>query len=665
MRRPIAALLCALIGCGGDVDAPSPPAEGDAGQAAPSQGASLTVTALSPERVSARGGELLTIEGDGFREPVTVRIGALPAAVALVQPVRLVVQVPRTVAGPKDLGVTVGDGPELVVPDAVAVDPLPLTYVPALTELASAPECDVVTAAVAFDADADGDPDIVVGCDDGLRVLTSSAGELSLLREVGAGGGEDAAPARPFGRGEVRGLVVADLDGDELPELVVCTGAGRELVLVGSPAGLAPGLDTPWRSEGCLAVAPIRADRTAAGLAVLAREGAEAPGLFVLRAATGRLEFAPTEGEPIERTPIGQAASADPGAALLFERAPASGADGEGAGRLEVELTEAGPDAVFTVQASLAVVPDAVRLGVSGEQLTAPLDVRARLVDSQGQVFESAAAPIPEAGWHELALDGPWTPLIADQEPAPPISSVALRLTADSLPASGVVWIDSVRAETDGHMAQLIEDFEVRAPQAVPAGAAGLVAAHLDGDELGDLVVLPGGGKPGGLLLSAAVGAGAEPGRWFSTPLPATGPGPFPAGVAFDADGDGDSDLILVSAAAQDRLLVGDGWGAFLDATPGAMPLDHSPAGAVQAADVDLDGAMDVVIGNRGSTDRLYRGLGDGRFADATPSLGFDTVDTVALVLVDLDLDGDNEVVSLPADGHEAPLVRVAVEVSP
>jgi hypothetical protein len=129
-----------------------------------------------------------------------------------------------------------------------------------------------------------------------------------------------------------------------------------------------------------------------------------------------------------------------------------------------------------------------------------------------------------------------------------------------------------------------------------------------------------------------------------------------------DVDGDGEADLFVTNFARESNTLYrGDGCGTFEDVTARAG-LDDRPGEmgwGVAAVDLDGDGEVDVVLTNGhiypqveelddpadrlAQPLRLYRGLGGGRFAEATAGSGLDRVGPVngrALVPADLDDDG-------------------------
>jgi VCBS repeat protein len=134
----------------------------------------------------------------------------------------------------------------------------------------------------------------------------------------------------------------------------------------------------------------------------------------------------------------------------------------------------------------------------------------------------------------------------------------------------------------------------------------------------------------------------------------ADGSSQFPPGVGLaraialgDVDGDGDLDAYLGnqagSLAVPDRLYLNDGGGTFSDASS-QIPPHLDPTEAVVLGDVDGDGDLDVVVGNTftpGVSDHLYLNDGGGTFSDATSQLPPILDNTVSLALGDVDGDGD------------------------
>ena len=124
-------------------------------------------------------------------------------------------------------------------------------------------------------------------------------------------------------------------------------------------------------------------------------------------------------------------------------------------------------------------------------------------------------------------------------------------------------------------------------------------------------------------------------------------------GVAFlDYDGDDDADLLLVNSSSWPwdgpvsetmALYRNDGAGFFADATEGSgleVPL-YGMGAAV--ADFDGDGRVDIFVTAVGRN-RLFRNLGDGRFADVTVAAGVAGRDddwSTCAAWLDYDRDGD------------------------
>lgn len=118
------------------------------------------------------------------------------------------------------------------------------------------------------------------------------------------------------------------------------------------------------------------------------------------------------------------------------------------------------------------------------------------------------------------------------------------------------------------------------------------------------------------------------------------------AAVFVDVDGDGDLDLALgTSEGTPNRLLRNDGTGRFTD-TSQNLPQNLDYAAGIAAADMDLDGAQDLLVAYRQATTLPTRGAeflrndGTGRFTYVSlPEFERDA--TTALRLADLDGDGD------------------------
>tara|TARA_R110002072_G_scaffold297067_1_gene469529 strand:+ start:13248 stop:14795 length:1548 start_codon:yes stop_codon:yes gene_type:complete len=134
----------------------------------------------------------------------------------------------------------------------------------------------------------------------------------------------------------------------------------------------------------------------------------------------------------------------------------------------------------------------------------------------------------------------------------------------------------------------------------------------------------------------------------------------FTFGLAFgDVDGDGDLDLITANSdrfysygwtGMQNRLYLNDGTGTFVDGTASRIPTATDHTTALALADLDGDGDLDVVFGNGlGQQDQLYRNDGSGHFVDdTTASMPLAGTSPSALVAADVDGDGALDLIGAP-----------------
>lgn len=522
------------------------------------------------------------------------------------------------------------DIPEERVDVAVRPSNMPRGFVIAPPDQAQAPECGTVHGGVVFDTNLDGWDDVVLATDDGLRVLVGDPyGRFTLARVVDPASGAQV-PLRPGGRGEVRGVVSTGTGF-----VVACTTGASELRLGPTPTGLAVAGRLPVRDGACraLAVGDVSAETGVSLLALV--EGLD--GVALRRWVDGVADEALLSAAG-PALPVGMLEPAAPGCA--FERLEQDPL-GRGIGRLTAVLSV--PELVATLPIAADGWPVRLRLRVRGDGT--PFLVEPVLVGSDGARVLGPALEVPAANWAEVDVE-----TSAWGAPSPALAAVGLRVSG-APELAGRLYLDDVVVELPDRLTAVVAAFDPPARFRWDDASA-LVAGDVDGDGAADAVVLR-QSKPPVLVRSY--------GGPVASPLSAGGQVGFSAAALLDAESDGDRDVFLVSPAGQDRLLVGDGYGQFLDTTLGAVPVDGANGTSALAADLDGDGHDDLVIGNRGGTDRHYRAKGDGRFGDATPFLGFDSLDTAVVLALDLDRDGDLDLMSVAADGNVTPLVRVAI----
>ncbi|MEM7307832.1 MAG: FG-GAP-like repeat-containing protein [Planctomycetota bacterium] len=178
----------------------------------------------------------------------------------------------------------------------------------------------------------------------------------------------------------------------------------------------------------------------------------------------------------------------------------------------------------------------------------------------------------------------------------------------------------------------------------------GLALGHIDADPHLDLLV--GAAGPCGFAPCSeaenALFLGSGTGGFVpAAGLPAVLDDTWDAALA-DVDGDGDLDGLFGNRDAQNRLVLGDGSGGFAEATVNLPPAVDDTR-ALVAFDADGDGDVDVAFANWLEQNRLLRGVGGGLFSDATAALPVSSAASLAILAGDADADGDLDL--LLADG--------------
>ena len=140
------------------------------------------------------------------------------------------------------------------------------------------------------------------------------------------------------------------------------------------------------------------------------------------------------------------------------------------------------------------------------------------------------------------------------------------------------------------------------------------------------------------------------------------------AGAVGDVDGDGDLDLVVANAGAPNRLYLIDQAAEepIATATGSNITGESHQTMAIALVDLNADGHLDVIAGNTGGRDRVYynNGTSDPFAGVAGVDLSLDSLATRALAVVDVDGDGTLDVVT-GNDGAAARLVLSPAAGSP
>lgn len=138
-------------------------------------------------------------------------------------------------------------------------------------------------------------------------------------------------------------------------------------------------------------------------------------------------------------------------------------------------------------------------------------------------------------------------------------------------------------------------------------------------------------------------GTGLSGWRDASATLPSRqAPGHSMAAQAADIDRDGDLDLVVAMEFRANRLLLNDGRGRFSDGSA-RLPRQARDSEEVALADFDGDGDVDIAIANEDDIrPELYLQQADGNFSNADDRLPI-RVKANAVVALDADGDGDTD----------------------
>jgi FG-GAP-like repeat len=149
--------------------------------------------------------------------------------------------------------------------------------------------------------------------------------------------------------------------------------------------------------------------------------------------------------------------------------------------------------------------------------------------------------------------------------------------------------------------------------------------------------------------------------RFTPLPTPSGPPGSQSVAIA-DLNGDGLPDALATTGTGLGAWF-GVGGGAFVNLTPILPPLPPGQtASAVATGDVDGDGDQDVVIGLAGAPMLLWKNLGAANFVDASNLLPSTTLLPWKIALLDLDLDGDQDILLTNNSSLSGPADRITIE---